>query len=64
MGLTGYVRNLRGGEAVEVIAEGETGKLNRLLEQLKTGPPAARVDRVDVVWSEFSGIYTGFQIRY
>ncbi len=63
LNLTGYVRNLPGG-AVEVVAEGERKQLERLLSQLKVGPPAARVERVAASWSEYSGAYSGFRIRY
>jgi acylphosphatase len=63
LGLAGYVRNLRGG-AVEVVAEGERKQLERLLSQLKVGPPAARVERVASSWSEYSGAYSGFRVRY
>ncbi len=64
LGLTGYVCNLPGGGVVEVKAEGERGKLASLVEHLKAGPPAARVDRVEVEWAEYSGGYSGFAIRY
>ncbi len=62
--LTGYVRNLPTVEAVEVNAEGERDKLEQLIEHLKLGPPAARVDRVGTRWSKYSGNYTSFNIRY
>jgi acylphosphatase len=61
--LTGYVRNLPSG-AVEVAAEGERGQLERLLDRLRVGPPAARVERVTASWAEYSGAYSGFRIRY
>jgi len=64
LSLTGYVRNLPGGESVEVVAEGERKQLEKLLSQLKLGPPAARVERVVVSWSEYSGGYSGFRVRY
>lgn len=64
LGLTGYVRNLPGGDAVEVVAEGEKALLERLVDQLGVGPPAARVDRVAVSWTPYTGTYTGFQARY
>ena len=41
LNLRGYVRNLPDG-GVEVVAEGERPALERLLEYLKEGPPAAR----------------------
>ena len=62
--LKGYVRNLASGDAVEVQAEGEKPKLDRLLEQLKAGPPGAWVKRVEVDWSDYSGQFTDFKIRY
>jgi len=64
LGLGGYVRNLAAGNAVEVQAEGEKTRLDRLLEQLKVGSPAARVDRIKTDWSDYSGQYTDFNITY
>ena len=64
LGLSGYVRNLRGGETVEVHAEGERSKLEQLIGYLYIGPPAARVDRVLTDWSEYTGSYSGFSVRY
>ncbi len=63
LGLVGYVRNLPSG-AVEVMAEGERERVNKLLERLKMGPPAAMVDGVDISWSEFTGDHSEFRIRY
>jgi acylphosphatase len=64
MGLTGYVRNLAGGETVEVVAEGEKQQLEKLVSHLKVGPPAARVERVVANWSEYTGRHHGFRVRY
>ena len=64
LGLTGYVRNLPGGSAIEVRAEGEKTKLDELLKQLNVGPPRARVDRVDVEWSDYTGRFTDFEFKY
>ena len=64
LGLTGYARNLPGGNAVEVQAEGERNKLARLVDQLKVGPPAARVEKVVTNWSEYTGSYDDFSVRY
>ncbi len=64
LGLTGYVRNLRDREAVEVQAEGERKQLERLIDCLKVGPPGARVGKVVTNWSEYTGSYSGFGIRY
>jgi len=64
LGLTGYVRNLPDGTAVEVHAEGERKKLEKLLDQLKIGPPGSRVERVENNWSEHTGSYSDFSIKY
>ena len=57
LGLTGYVCNLPGGEAVEVTAEG-------LIGYLEFGPPGAKVEKVVASWSEYTGSYSNFGIRY
>jgi acylphosphatase len=64
LGLRGYVRNLASGDAVEIKAEGEKPQLDRLLEELKTGPPGASVKRVETDWSEYTGQFANFTIRY
>ena len=64
LGLTGYVRNLPTVEAVEVQAEGERRQLEKLIDYLKAGPPTARVEKVVTNWSEYTGDYSGFRIRY
>ncbi len=61
--LNGYVRNLPSGN-VEVWAEGERKQLEKLVSHLKVGPPAARVRQVITDWSEYTGEYAGFRIRY
>ena len=63
LGLTGYVRNLPDRKTVEVQAEGERNKLERLIDSLKVGLPAAKVEKVVTNWSEYTGIYTDFSIR-
>jgi acylphosphatase len=63
-GITGYVRNLPGGRAVEVLAEGEKVLLEKLEGLLKTGPPCAKVDGVSATWGGYSGRYSDFEIRY
>ena len=64
LGLTGYVRNLPGRDAVEVQAEGEKNKLEELIGYLKVGPPAAKVEKVVTDWSEYTGTYSSFNIKY
>jgi len=64
LGLKGYTRNLTSGNAVEVQAEGDKQQLEKLVEYLKIGPSSARVERVEVDWSGYSGRFTDFDIRY
>ncbi len=61
LGLTGYVRNLPD-RSVEIYAEGERNQLEKLLEQLKKGPPGARVDNLILTWSEYTGLYDDFSV--
>jgi len=50
-GLSGWVRNLPDGR-VEFAAEGEKSSVQELLAFLRVGPPGARVDKLDVEWSD------------
>ena len=62
LGLTGYARNLPDGSAVEIEAEGDRHKLEQFLGYLKTGPPLARLDKVEISWGKYAGRYTDFSI--
>jgi acylphosphatase len=62
LNLTGYVRNMPDG-TVEVMAEGERERLEKLVRYLETGPPAARVEEVVTRWAEYSGLFKSFHIR-
>jgi acylphosphatase len=64
LGLQGYVKNLSGGRAIEVRAEGEKTKLDELLGYLNIGPSRANVEHVDVKWSEYTGRFSDFQLKY
>jgi acylphosphatase len=61
--LKGYVRNLPSGD-VEVVAEGEREHVEKLVEYLKVGPPAARVKKLVPIWSKYSARYSRFSARY
>lgn len=63
MQLKGYVRNLSNDRALEVYVEGEKKQLDKLLNHIHNGPSRARVDRVDVKWSEYSGNFKSFEVR-
>ena len=64
MGITGYVANLPDGRTVTVQAEGEKEKLEKLIGYLEEGPPGADIEKLDVSWSEYSGDYSDFSIKY
>lgn len=63
LGVTGYVRNRSDG-SVEVEAEGQRSRLETLIAYLNIGSPASRVDKVITSWSESTGQYADFEIRY
>jgi acylphosphatase len=47
LGVTGYAKNLPDGR-VEVLACGEEAQVKELIDWLRQGPPAAKVQHVDV----------------
>jgi acylphosphatase len=61
--LTGWVANRFDG-SVEVVAEGEKSMMQRFLAFLHQGPPAARVDRVQIDWGEAVDEFNEFRVRY
>lgn len=63
LGLVGYIRNLWDG-TVEVLAEGNRDLLENLLQELHAGPPAARVEGIDLEWGQPSGEFRSFEVRY
>lgn len=62
-GLVGGVRNLDDGR-VELDIEGDRAVIEALIGELKVGPPAARVSKVNVEWSTASGRFSDFAVWY
>ncbi len=60
-GVSGWVTNRDDG-AVEAVLEGEPENVDRVVRFAETGPPRARVDRVDVTDEEPEGL-SGFEVR-
>jgi acylphosphatase len=58
LGLEGTVRNRRDG-AVEIHAQGSRDRMIRFADRLVGGPPLARVDRVEPIAFDASGISPG-----
>jgi acylphosphatase len=63
LGLTGWVRNCPDG-SVELLAQGPRELCEALLRFCHEGPPAARVDEIDVRWGEPDLEHAGFSVRY
>jgi len=61
LGITGWVRNLPDGR-VEATAEGETMRLEELIQFCHVGPSGAKVKSVDVEWSDSRSEFRGFKI--
>jgi acylphosphatase len=61
-GLTGWVRNV-GEDIVEAIAEGGHTSVERLIQVMKNGPRASRVDESKVEWEEPTGEFQQFGVR-
>jgi acylphosphatase len=62
LGVNGWVRNRWNG-SVEVLAEGERQKLEKLLRALQRGPAASSVYSVHTEWENASGEFNRFSIR-
>jgi acylphosphatase len=59
-GVSGWVRNSPDG-TVEAVLEGPHDAVQRMLQFLETGPPRARVERVEVHFEESDGL-SGFAV--
>lgn len=62
LGLTGFCRNLPDGR-VEVLAEGDRDVIEVLIEQLRIGPPSAKVEDLKVIWKPTERGFKEFSIR-
>ncbi|MEA2113637.1 MAG: acylphosphatase [Patescibacteria group bacterium] len=63
LNLTGWVKN-EIDDTVQIIAEGREERLKELVEWCYNGPVLARVDKIDVEWTEASGLFNKFEIKY
>jgi acylphosphatase len=62
LGLDGWVANTADG-SVRCVAEGPRERLQTLLERLREGPAAARVERVSEAWMPATGTLGPFSVR-
>jgi acylphosphatase len=59
LGVTGWVRNRRGG-SVEAVIEGTPEAVETMVAWARVGPPSAQVERVEL--GAASGGFTGFEL--
>lgn len=64
LGVTGFVRNLPDGRSLEVAAEGPADGLTDLLRLIESGPPYARVEQVEVKWTDHATGFHDFHIQH
>ena len=60
-GIVGWVRHY--GKGLEAIFEGDEVKVNYMVSWCKAGEPPAKVDHIDVTYSEYSGKFDHFGIE-
>lgn len=63
LGLRGWVRNTPD-KKVEAVFEGRRDILQEMLEFCRRGPPGAKVERVEEIWSNATGEHNGFVVTH
>jgi acylphosphatase len=63
LGITGWVRNTKGGR-VEAVFEGEEEAVLSMVEWCHRGSPSSRVDNVEVEWGTPTGEFEDFSVTY
>jgi acylphosphatase len=59
--LKGWVKNLPNGN-VEVLAQGDETSLHELLQWAHKGPALARVNHIEIKWSDSQDLFESFAI--
>lgn len=59
--VTGWVKNLPNGE-VKAVFEGREAEVRKVLDSVRQGPSAARVDEVLIDWEDFRGEFCSFTV--
>ena len=62
LGLTGWVMNCPD-SSVEVVAEGQRGELEKLINWCRKGPPGAQVKEVRSEWENSTDEFQGFFVK-
>ena len=63
LNLTGYAKNMVDG-SVLIEAEGPLEELNELIEFAKIGPRWAKIDKIDIKYSDEIKNYSNFRITF
>jgi acylphosphatase len=63
LGITGWVRNIKGG-SVEAVFEGESEAVQKMVSWCREGSPSSRVADVEVEWEEPTGEFSDFSVAY
>lgn len=62
LGLSGWAHNLLDGD-VEIVCEGDKGRVKEFIDWCKKGPSLAKVERVDVSFKGYEGEWKDFDVR-
>jgi acylphosphatase len=62
LNVKGWVRNRRDGK-VETVIQGKPKQVENMIERLKQGPAAARVDAVDITDTDINETFSVFEVR-
>ena len=63
LGLYGWVKNCYD-RSVEIVVEGPSGQIGKLLEWCQNGPSGARVSEVNEIEEEHTGEFNSFRIDF
>ena len=62
-GVFGWVKNRLDG-TVEAVFEGDSHRVDAILDWCREGPPAAKVTDVYIDWEDYTGEFSGFDIDF
>lgn len=63
LGVTGWVKNMPD-RSVRAVFEGERADIEEVVRRLREEHPSARVDEVELEWSDFTGEFRSFVVEY
>jgi acylphosphatase len=63
LGISGWVKNKQDGN-VEAVFEGKKTLIDSMIEWCRKGPPASRVDNININWEPYTGEFKEFKIRH